>query len=63
MSIEIPPKEALTVEFKSDRDRLSDKELVEADEPFLQLVVDQENQQSGGILPIDSLIALAALRE
>ena len=36
---------------------------VEADEPFLQLVVDQENQQNGGPLPIDSLIVLAALRE
>ncbi len=35
---------------------------VEADEVFLQLVVEQENRQNGA-LPIDSLIALAALRE
>lgn len=36
---------------------------VDADEAFLQLVVEQENSQNGGVLPIDSLIALAALRE
>lgn len=36
---------------------------VEADEPFLQLVVEQERKQHGVPLPIDSLIALAALRE
>ena len=36
---------------------------VEADEPFLQLVVEQERKQQGAPLPIDSLIALAALRE
>ena len=36
---------------------------VDADEVFLQLVVEQENRQSGTSLPIDSLIALAALRE
>lgn len=35
---------------------------VEADEVFLQLVVEQENRQNGA-LPIDGLIALAALRE
>jgi len=35
---------------------------VEADEVFLRLVVEQENRQNGA-LPIDSLIALAALRE
>ena len=35
---------------------------VEADEAFLKLVVNQENKQ-GRELPIDSLIALAALRE
>ncbi|HQS01558.1 MAG: ATPase [Halothiobacillus sp. 24-54-40] len=36
---------------------------VAADEVFLQLVVEQEGRQSGDPLPIDSLIALAALRE
>lgn len=36
---------------------------VEADEVFLQLVIEQENRQSGTPLPIDSLIVLAALRE
>lgn len=36
---------------------------VEADEVFLQLVVEQENRHNGASLPIDSLIALAALRE
>ena len=36
---------------------------VEADEVFLQLVVEQESRQGGTVLPIDSLIALAALRE
>ncbi|QDX82131.1 ATPase [Denitratisoma sp. DHT3] len=36
---------------------------VEADEVFLQLVVEQESRQDGAVLPIDSLIALAALRE
>lgn len=35
---------------------------VDADETFLKLVVEQEGRQSGE-LPIDSLIALAALRE
>jgi ATP-dependent DNA helicase RecG len=35
---------------------------VAADEVFLQLVVDQEDR-GGAELPIDSLIALAALRE
>lgn len=35
---------------------------VEADETFLRLVVEQEGRQNGE-LPIDSLIALAALRE
>jgi len=34
-----------------------------ADEVFLRLVVEQEGQQGGKPLPIDSLIALAALRE
>ncbi|MGV8892020.1 MAG: DNA glycosylase AlkZ-like family protein [Burkholderiaceae bacterium] len=36
---------------------------VDADEVFLQLVVEQENRQNGASLPIDSLIALAVLRE
>jgi len=36
---------------------------VDADEAFLKLVVEQENAQSGAMLPIDSLIVLAALRE
>lgn len=36
---------------------------VEADEVFLQLIVEQENRQNGTSLPIDSLIALATLRE
>ncbi len=36
---------------------------VEADELFLQMVVEQENKQNGAALPIDSLIALAVLRE
>ncbi len=36
---------------------------VAADEVFLQLVVEQENRQDGTSLPIDSLIALAVLRE
>ncbi len=36
---------------------------VEADEVFLELVVEQESRQGGAVLPIDSLIALAALRE
>ena len=36
---------------------------VDADEVFLQLVVEQENRQNGTSLPIDSLIALAVLRE
>lgn len=36
---------------------------VDADEVFLQLVVEQEGRQGGSVLPIDSLIALAALRE
>lgn len=35
----------------------------DADEEFLQLVVEQESRQGGAMLPIDSLIALAALRE
>jgi ATP-dependent DNA helicase RecG len=35
----------------------------DADEVFLQLVVEQESRQGGSVLPIDSLIALAALRE
>lgn len=34
-----------------------------ADEVFLKLVVEQENQQNGISLPIDTLIVLAALRE
>ena len=34
-----------------------------ADEVFLQMIVEQENKQSGATLPIDSLIALATLRE
>ena len=36
---------------------------VDADDAFLQLVVEQENRQAGTALPIDSLIVLAALRE
>lgn len=36
---------------------------VAADELFLQWLVEQEGRQSGTPLPIDSLIALAALRE
>jgi len=36
---------------------------VDADEVFLQLVVEQENRQSGKPLPIDSLIVMGALRE
>lgn len=36
---------------------------VAADEVFLKLVVEQENQQKGMSLPIDTLIVLAALRE
>ena len=36
---------------------------VDADEVFLQLVVEQENRQNGVALPIGSLIALAVLRE
>jgi len=36
---------------------------VDADEAFLQLVVEQESQQNGVSLPIDSLIALAVLRD
>lgn len=36
---------------------------VDADEVFLQLIVEQENRQNGTSLPIDSLIALATLRE
>lgn len=36
--------------------------IVEADEAFLRLVIEQENQRNG-MLPIDSLIVLAALRE
>jgi len=36
---------------------------VDADEAFLQLIVEQENRQNGTSLPIDSLIALAVLRE
>ena len=36
---------------------------VEADEVFLQLIVGQENRQNGTAMPIDSLIALAVLRE
>lgn len=36
---------------------------VAADEMFLQLVVEQEGRQNGAPLPIDSLIALAALRD
>ena len=36
---------------------------VEADEMFLQWVVEQESRQNGAPLPIDSLIALAALRD
>ncbi len=36
---------------------------VQADEVFLQLVVEQEGRQHGVPLPIDSLIVLAALRE
>jgi ATP-dependent DNA helicase RecG len=35
----------------------------EADEVFLQLVIEQESRQGGASLPIDSLIVLAALRE
>ena len=36
---------------------------VDADEVFLKMVVGQENRQNGASLPIDSLIALAVLRE
>ena len=36
---------------------------VDADEVFLQLIVEQENRQGATSLPIDSLIVLAALRE
>jgi ATP-dependent DNA helicase RecG len=36
---------------------------VDADEVFLKLVVEQESRQDGAMLPIDSLIVLAALRE
>lgn len=36
---------------------------VAADEIFLQMVVEQESRQNGDLLPIDSLIALAVLRE
>lgn len=36
---------------------------VDADEPFLQLVVEQEKKQDGCSLPIDSLITLVALRD
>jgi ATP-dependent DNA helicase RecG len=36
---------------------------VNADEVFLKLIVEQESRQDGVMLPIDSLIALAALRE
>ena len=36
---------------------------VDADEVFLKLVVEQESQQNGLALPIDSLIVLGALRE
>ncbi|MES2831591.1 MAG: ATP-binding protein [Pseudomonadota bacterium] len=36
---------------------------VAADEVFLQMVVEQESKQNGVLLPIDSLIALAVLRE
>jgi len=36
---------------------------VDADEVFLKLVVEQESLQDGVMLPIDSLIVLAALRE
>ena len=36
---------------------------VDADEVFLKLVIDQERKQQGRELPIDTLIALAALRE
>ncbi len=38
-------------------------ETASADEVFLKLVVEQEGRQGGAPLPIDSLIALAALRE
>jgi len=36
---------------------------VDADEVFLKLVVEQESRQDGILLPIDSLIVLATLRE
>jgi len=36
---------------------------VDADEVFLQLVVEQEKKQGGSVLSIDSLIVLAALRD
>ena len=36
---------------------------VEADDLFLQLVVEQESKHGGALLPINSLIVLAALRE
>lgn len=36
---------------------------VDADEAFLKLVIEQERKQQGHELPIDTLIALAALRE
>lgn len=36
---------------------------VDADEAFLKLVIEQERKQQGRELPIDTLIALAALRE
>lgn len=36
---------------------------VDADEAFLKLVIEQERNQQGRELPIDTLIALAALRE
>lgn len=42
---------------------LSGLATVEADQVFLQLVIEQESRQEGAVLPIDSLIALATLRE
>lgn len=72
-SVALPPRESLTVEFKSDRNRLSDKELVEAivclanaEGGELWLGVEDDGRPTGlhaGRPPVAGLAGLVAARK